>query len=168
MPRPRKTRTDEDRSQTSRRAQARKVQIPGYQGKLYVPAGHKDPAFDYRWVRSRNRNEPDQNNVRDAMNRGWAIVPRSEWPEFNQADMTAIFGEDRSSGIIDAGGLVYMKRAKSIGAAEREALRQANLRAIRSVRRDQMDGLADKNIPAFDESQTRYSAIQDDGDFKRE
>jgi len=165
---PRKSRAAEDRSQTTRRAEARKVKMPGYQGKLYVPPGHKDPAFDYRWVRSRNRNEPDQNNVRDAMNRGWNIVPRSEWPEFNQADMTAIFGEDKSSGVIDAGGLVYMKRAKTLGNIEREGLRQANLQAIRSVRRDQMDQHADRNIPAFDESQVRYSPIQEQGDFKRE
>lgn len=168
MPRPRKVRATEERATTSRRAQARKVVLPGYQGKLYVPAGNKDPAFDYRWVRSHNRNQPDQNNVRDAMNRGWGTVPRSEWPEFNAADMTSIFGVDQSSGIIDAGGLVYMKRAKSIGIAERDALRVANQRAIRSVRRDQMDPHSDKNIPAFDDSQTRYSAIQDDGDFKRE
>lgn len=165
---PRKIRAAEDRSTSSRRAQARKVQLPGYQGRLYVPKEHKDPAFDYRWVRTHSRNQPDQNNVRDYMNRGWSIVPRSERPDFSAIDTTAIFGAEQSSGIIDAGGLVYMKRAKAIGIAEREAIRLANIRAIQSVRRDQMDPHADRNIPAFDDSQTRYSAIQDEGDFKRE
>jgi len=168
MGRPRKDRSAEERHTTTRRAQSRTAPQAGYQGKLYVPSEVKHQGFVYRWVRTTNRNQPDQNNVRDAMQAGWQIVPQSDWTKWSPPDMTQIFGPTSASAIIDAGGLVLMRRDQRTHDAEKKRLYEASQQQIRAARRDKDGPGADPRMPTFDESRMKYSPISEDAEIKPE
>lgn len=133
MPR-RATRTTEARESTTRRAQARVTPQAGYQGRLYIDPLKIPKGFTYAWKRSHARNQPDPDNMRLNLQRGWRPVPADRHPEWSPPSMKAIFGDQfEAPSVITNGGLILCERDTRSVKMDQDKLAQENMQRIMGV-----------------------------------
>lgn len=130
------------------------------QGRLYVDRTKIPTSMKYRWVRENLLNEPDDNNMVDAMQDGWKPVPGDRHPELLPP---ALPGRERDATVIRRGGLILMELPKEIAEQDREALRQENMETMQSIAWSQEGGLNDTPLI----TQHNQTSIERVREFKR-
>lgn len=133
MPR-RSSRLNDSRGMNTRRAEARVAPAAAFTGRLYIDPARIPPGVTYAWKRATARNQPDPDNMRLSLQKGWRPVPVDRHPEWSPPDMRAIFGDAYNAPtVIMNGGLVLCERNTSDIRRERETMADENLRRISSV-----------------------------------
>lgn len=102
------------RKAESRTAERREMPQTDYEGMLHFPKHMIPKGMAYRWVRIETQNQPDGNNFRAAVIKGWKPVPRSNHPDVYPTINLAGITQDSEDTIRVGGQILCMRPLEDV------------------------------------------------------
>jgi hypothetical protein len=122
------------RAQQTRAATARPMIAPNQKGKLDIDVSSLPPDLEATWIRESTLGEYDDNNVQDAMERGYRPVEAKDLPGYQTFKLPGARGSTMPDDtLVRKGGVVLMARDRRLAEAERAAYADETAENLRSV-----------------------------------
>lgn len=126
-----KPRHQESRAAESRKADLRAMPRSAYESRLYIPPNIIPKGMTYSWVRVASLNQPDNNNWRDKIARGWKPVPRER--HVDRFPHIPLPGIQDDATYINNGDLILCEKPTREVAADKRAQQQETWEQMNAV-----------------------------------